>query len=97
VAGNNDISQALRCQSAFNSVGGRSGVESALGNVCKEGDAAFNPLGCCQATAKFLNSGSVKGCACNNLVYQQLCQEVKVAGLTCESLRPTLSGCGLQC
>lgn len=174
VAGTSDINQALQCQSAFNARGGRTGVESALGDVCKEGSASFSALGCCQAvrgggggcawlvavcqqhardvvglgrthvhvkrakacpsvdaskpatgcectcrghtssisiihlwvasclhgnhlclhcthpallccvllclqTAKLLNSGNLNKCACNNLVYQQLCQEVSMS------------------
>lgn len=97
VAGNNDINQALQCQSAFDARGGRNGITGALGSVCEEGGASFNALGCCQAVAQLLNSGNLNKCACNNLVYQQLCQEVKVQDLTCDTLRPTLVGCGLQC
>lgn len=48
VPGNSDLGQALQCQSAFNAAGGRPGVENQLGNVCREGNAAFNELGCCQ-------------------------------------------------
>jgi hypothetical protein len=48
VAGNNDIGRALQCQSAFNGLGGRTGVEALLGDVCREGSASFDALGCCQ-------------------------------------------------
>jgi len=46
--------QALACHSAFEARGGRPGIESALGGLCRNGDAAFNTLGCCQAVSGLL-------------------------------------------
>jgi hypothetical protein len=64
VAGTSDINQALQCQSAFNAFGGRTGVESALGDVCKEGSASFSALGCCQAVRGEAGTGRRMASSC---------------------------------
>lgn len=43
-------------------------------------------------TAKLLNSGSLNRCACNNLVYQQLCQEVSWALRSGQAARCCVGG-----
>lgn len=89
-----------QCLDAYAARGGRAGVEKALGNTCQATGSSFNLNACCSAVAGLLNSNDLSGCVCIDSVYAEICKAVQSnlpKGVTCQTARSLLSGCGVKC